>query len=271
MLYLQNTREFGCEYCMKILDLSVTIEHQLPGDPPPQKPEITYHDHREGADQMLPFFPGITKKDLPDEEGWAVEDVRLSTHSGTHMDAPYHYASVMDGDKPAATIDQCPLEWCFQDGVMFDFSDLPDGYVVTSEDFKRKLAEMDYTLKPFDIVLIRSGAAPYAGTDEYLVKGCGVGREGTTWLHEQGIKVVGTDAWSWDPPLPLTAKRYSETQDNSIIWEGHFAGRDFEYYQMEKLTNLEQLPPHGFRVVCFPVKIHKASAGWARVVALLDA
>lgn len=255
---------------MKLLDLSVSIQHQLPGDPPPQKPVFDYHDHQTGADEMLPFFPGITKDDLPDGEGWAVEVIRLSTHSGTHMDAPYHYSSIMDGGVPAATIDECPLEYCYHDGVVFDFSDKPDGYVVTSHDFEEKLAEMNYTLKPFDIVLIRSGADPYAGTDAYLEKGCGVGREGTTWLHNQGVKVVGTDAWSWDPPLPLTALRFQETHDKGIIWEGHFAGRDFEYYQMEKLTNLNKLPPFGFKVICFPVKIHKASAGWTRVVAVLD-
>jgi kynurenine formamidase len=254
---------------MKLLDLSVAIQHQLPGDPPPQRPTITYMDHQVGAEQMLSFFPGITKADLPDGEGWAVEDVRLSTHSGTHMDAPYHYASVMDGDQPAATIDECPLEWCYHDGVVFDFTDKPDGYVVTPEDFQEKLGEMRYELKPFDIVLIRSGAAPYAGTDAYLVKGCGVGREGTTWLHEQGVKVVGTDAWSWDPPLSLTAEKFSQTHDSSIIWEGHFAGREFAYYQMEKLTNLDQLPDHGFQVICFPIKIQGASAGWTRAVAVL--
>ena len=255
---------------MKLLDLSAAIKHQLPGDPEPQQPVFVYTDHKTGADQMLPFFPGSTKDDLPNGEGWAVEDIKLSTHSGTHMDAPYHYASVMDGDKPAATIDECPLEWCYHDGVVFDFTDKPDGYVVTSADFQEKLDEMGYTLKPFDIVLIRSGADPYAGQDEYLVKGCGVGKEGTTWLHNQGIKVVGTDAWSWDPPLPLTAKRFNETHDSSIIWEGHFAGRDFEYYQMEKLTNLDGLPPFGFQVICFPIKIHKASAGWTRAVAVLE-
>ena len=186
---------------MELIDLSVTIKHQLPGDPPPQQPVIEYSSHKNGAQQMLGFFPGITTEDLPDGEGWAVETITLSTHSGTHMDAPYHYASVMDGNKPAATIDQCPLEYCYQDGVVFNFSDKPDGYVVTPEDFQEKLREMDYQLRPLDIVLIISGAAPYAGTNAYLVKGCGVGHDGTKWLHDQGVKVVGTDAWSWDPPL----------------------------------------------------------------------
>ena len=39
---------------------------------------------------------------------------------------------------------------------------------------------------------------------------------------------------------------------------------------MEKLANLDQLPPFGFKVICFPVKVYKASAGWTRAVALLE-
>jgi ABC-type nitrate/sulfonate/bicarbonate transport system permease component len=40
-----------------------------------------------------PFFPGLQKNDLPDGEGWAVEKVQLSTHNGTHLDAPWHFHS----------------------------------------------------------------------------------------------------------------------------------------------------------------------------------
>jgi kynurenine formamidase len=39
---------------------------------------------------------------------------------------------------------------------------------------------------------------------------------------------------------------------------------------MEKLCNLEQLPPDGFTVACFPHKIKRGSAGWTRAVALFD-
>jgi kynurenine formamidase len=43
-----------------------------------------------------------------------------------------------------------------------------------------------------------------------------------------------------------------------------------EWIRLEKLHNLEALPPHGFTIACFPVKIRGASAGWTRAVALLD-
>jgi cyclase len=48
-------------------------------------------------------------------------------------------------------------------------------------------------------------------------------------------------------------------------------GREVEYCHLENLANLDQLPgPVGFKVICFPVKIEGAGAGWARVVALVE-
>ncbi len=83
------------------------------------------------------------------------------------------------------------------------------------------------------------------------------------------MKIVGTDGWSWDAPFSATAKRYAETHDASLIWEGHKAGSEIGYCQLEKLHGLEQLPATGFTVICFPVKITAASAGWTRCVAVL--
>jgi kynurenine formamidase len=131
--------------------------------------------------------------------------------------------------------------------------------------------QIRYVPRPFDIVLMNTSAGTAYGTPAYLGAGCGFGREATLWLLERGIVVVGTDAWSWDAPFPFTRARFAQAGDPSIIWEGHKAGREKAYCQIEKLANLEQLPPTGFTVSCFPVKIKRASAGFARVVALLDA
>jgi kynurenine formamidase len=97
-----------------------------------------------------------------------------------------------------------------------------------------------------------------------------MGREATMYLLERGVRVTGIDAWTWDVPFSFTRKRFAETGDGSIIWEGHKAGREIGYCHMEKLANLELLPPDGFTVACFPTKIRKASAGWTRAVAIFE-
>ena len=120
----------------KFIDLSIAIEPGLPSDPPGMIPEIEYISHQKGAEAMKLFFPGLKPEDLPKGLGWAVENVKLSTHSGTHLDAPWHYHPTMDDGKPSLTIDQVPLEWCFAPGVKLDFSDKPHGYLLQPEDFQ---------------------------------------------------------------------------------------------------------------------------------------
>src|SRR3546814_6144443 len=93
----------------------------------------------------------------------------------------------------------------------------------------------DIQLQPFDIVLVNTSAGAAYGSADFLNKGCGMGEEATLFLTGQGVRVVGTDAWSWDAPFSHTARRYAAEGDPKIIWEGHKAGRIRSYYQMEKL------------------------------------
>jgi kynurenine formamidase len=252
------------------VDISVPLRSGITSDPPGMGPEIEYLNHQDTVAGMLTYFPGARPEDLPDGEGWALEWVRLTTHCGTHMDAPYHYASTMDNGQRAITIDEVPLEWCFQRGVKLDFRALPDGYVVTPDDIDAELKRIGHTLSPLEIVVVNTSAGSRYGQDDYLARGCGMGRDATLHLLRQGVRVTGTDAWSWDAPFTHTARRYAETGDASIIWEGHKAGREIGYCHIEKLHNLEALPATGFRISCFPHKIHAASAGWTRAVAIID-
>jgi kynurenine formamidase len=255
----------------RFIDLSISIEPDLPSDPPMMIPKIDYVDHTQGAEQMKDFFPGVTKEHLPGGLGWSLEFITLTTHSGTHLDAPYHYHPTMDGGEKALTIDEVPLEWCFNDGVVLDFRHKGDGERITVADVKGALDHIGYDIKPLDIVLIQTGADAYWGTEAYLVKGAGMDRESTLFLLEKGVKVVGIDAWSWDRPLPFLAKEFKETGDPKVIWEAHFAGIEVGYCHMEKMANLEAIGrPHGFTLCCFPIKIKGASAGWTRPVAIVN-
>jgi len=255
---------------MKIIDLSISIENDLPSDPPDQIPVIEYLSHKDTAESMASCFGKATVQDLPEGNGWAIEHLKLGTHSGTHMDAPYHFYPLMNKNETAWTIDQVPLEWFFGNGVKVDFRNKPDGYKVMGSDFEEYFEDINYEVQEGDIVLVNTGADAKWGTEVYRYTGCGMGRDATLWLLNRGVRVVGTDAWSWDVPLLYEGIEFDITKDPSVIWEGHRVGREKAYCQIEKLTALEKLPATGFQVICLPVKIKAASAGWSRVVALVN-
>ncbi len=252
----------------KIVDLSIYLENDVISDPPAFAPRIHYINHQESFPRLAQFFPGLQPGDLPEGEAWAVEKVELSTHNGTHLDAPWHFASTMNGGEAAITIDEVPLAWCLQPGVKLDFRHFADGYIVQAADVEAELRRIGHELKPLDIVVINTRAGSRYGEADYVQSGCGMGYEATMYLLERGVRITGTDAWSWDAPFQHTAKRYQDHKDPSIIWEGHKAGRDIGYCHLEKLHNLEALPADGFFISCFPAKVRGASAGWTRAVAL---
>ncbi len=258
----------------QLIDLSIYLDNDPSADPPGHGPEIRYSDHQATAGLITTIFQGLKTDDLPDGEGWAIEHVTLSTHNGTHLDAPYHFHSTMDrklgGSVRSSTIDEVPLDWCLQPAVKLDFRHFADGYVATADDVEQELRRIDHTLSPLEIVVVNTRAGARYGQPDYVWAGCGIGYEATMFLLERGIRVTGTDAWSWDAPFIHTAAKFAETGDASLIWEGHKAGRDIGYCHLEKLTNLEVLPADGFQISCFPHKVRAGSAGWTRAVAILE-
>ena len=253
---------------VRLIDLSVSLENQAVSEPMPA--EIRYIDHAsEGRDQMQLFF-GIKPEDLvySNGQGWAIEEIHAITHTGTHVDAPYHYGATSEG-QPARRIDQVPLEWCFAPGVVIDVRHVAAGEFITVEHLQEALDSIAYRLKPLDIVLLQTGADKRIDTPAYFQQP-GLGREGVLWLVEQGVRVIGIDAYTLDRPFAAMVADYRRTGDGRYIWPAHFAGLTREYCQIEKLANLDQIPrPHGFYVSCLPVKIKDASAGWCRAVALV--
>lgn len=251
---------------MKIFDLSLTFE-------PKEKVQalgvdIKYRSHEEGGKEMLPIF-ACEKEDLPGGGGWTVESLTLSTHDGTHVDAPWHYAPVSEGKK-ARSIDEMPIEWFYSDGVVLDMRHKLQGAAVTTADLKVALKKIKNTLKPGNIVCLQTGADRYWGKREYFNAGCGLVRESTLWLIEQGVRVIGTDAWGLDRPFNAIRADFQKTHDKATIWSAHYAGIEKEYCQIEKLTNLDILPrPSDFKIACFPVKI-RGARGWVRVAAIFE-
>lgn len=253
----------------RIVDLSVVLKSGIASDPPPLCPKITYNDHAAGAAEFAPMV-GIAPEEMLEGAGPAAEEVAMTTHAGTHMDAPWHYHPTMNNGERAITIDEVPLEWCVGPGVKLDFRSFPDGHVITAAEVKAELDRIDHQLQPGDIVLVNTAAGARYGHDDYLEKGIGMGREATLFLTSHGVKVCGTDAWGWDAPLKYQRKAIEETGDKSLCWEGHKAGAETIYCHIEKLHNLEVLPATGYTVHALPVKVEAASAGWCRAVAIFE-
>jgi kynurenine formamidase len=250
----------------RIIDLSAPIVASPPETPEALRTEISFRGHTEGAEAIEAML-GVPPALLRDGEGWAVEEfTRLGTHNTTHVDAPWHYNSTIQGQR-AQTIDELPLEWFFNPGVLLDFHTKDDGAAVTEAEVQTELGRIAHELQPGEIVLVRTGRDEFLEAPDYMIRGPGVTAEATHWLFERGVRVMGIDAWGWDAPLHMQAERAKASGEKGIFWAAHQA--DIPYCQIERLAGLDALPPSGFDVACFPLRIVGGSAGPARVVAIL--
>jgi kynurenine formamidase len=248
---------------MTLVDLSAPIRPGPADHPEPFRTEIQFDDHAHGAATIGTFF-GVGAELLRDAEGWATETfLRFGTHNSTHVDAPWHYNSTIGGRR-AQTVDELPLEWFLAPGIVIDATDRADGEALSVDDVRERLPR---PLAERDIVLVRTGRDELYEQPDYIARGPGVTAEATRWLYERGVRVMGIDAWGWDAPLHLQAERAKQSGRPGVFWAAHQA--DLAYSQIERLVNLGALPPDGFQVACFPLRIEGAGAAPARVVAIV--
>ena len=249
---------------MKFIDLSVYTEENEFAEPFPVS--IVPHKHEDSAKSMAARL-GLTPDCFNDSMSLTHEDFSGQFHCGTHVDAPFHFGPIVEG-KQAKTIDEVPLDWFFQDGVRLDLRFVGHNALITVEDIKQALNEINYTLKPMDIVLIWTDFDKLIYTPEYLKEQPGMSREATEYILDQGVKVIGIDAYGFDRSFGFQAQAYKKGEVTELF-PGHMVGRDKEYVHMEKLGQLDELPSAtGFKVACFPSKVKGGTAGMTRVVAI---
>ena len=270
-----------------IIDLSVPVSPDH-WEPEPVTRRVV--DHRDGADKLgqsylyfhvtslwqrlkakllRPKQYFIDHRDFPDQMGLSQMLYGLTTHTGTHIDAPYHYGWRAGRSDRPATVTDIPLSWCYGAGVLLDYS--RDDAPIDDVTVQSKLADIGHVIAEGDIVLIHTGAARLIGQREYFTQYRAIERSAVRWLVENGVRVIGTDAFSFDRPFCQMINDYKRTGDNDQLWPSHFFGRDRPYLQIERLGQLDELPsPTGFQVCCFPIKLDKADAAWSRVVAIVD-
>jgi kynurenine formamidase len=221
----------------------------FPRVPPPA---ITvYETHEQFAERIGAAAYGVTSLT-------ASNLIVVNDHVGTHCDARRHI--VPDAGGP----ETIPLEWCISDGVLLDFTDREKGYRITAEDIEAALAAIDYSVKERDIVLIHTGAGAYNTEERYRTDHPGMTAEATKWLIERGVRMMGCDAITFDPPVWAMF----ETEH---FWEAHRVMWDEEYWHLENLMNLEQIGrPHGFQLCVLPIKWKGTTAAPVRAVAIIE-
>jgi kynurenine formamidase len=253
---------------MKIIDLSKTIRYDKK-DPWFMRIKIKHKPHRKSL-LIIRYFLGLKKKYFPENwQGWADDKIiGMGVHATTHIDAPWHYHPTVNGEK-AKSIDEVPLEWLYGDGIVIDVTHKPDFEEISISDLEEDLNKNKIKLQAGNIVLIKTGRSKLQGQD-YVNKGTGMSAEATEWLIKQGIKVMGIDQWGWDLPLRYQVQQVKKYKDAEKFWPAHRIGQHYEYLHIEQLTNLEALPPSGFKIAVFPLKIEGASAAPARVVAIFE-
>jgi kynurenine formamidase len=251
---------------VRLVDLSAPIRQSASETPDVLRTDIEFSGHAEGAEQIEALL-GVPARLLRDGEGWAVETfTRFGTHNSTHVDAPRHYNSRIRGE-PAQAIDELPLEWFFGPGVVLDMTAKGEGEKIDVADVESELERIGHELAEGDIVLVRTGRDEFVEEPQYMALGPGVTVAATHWLYDRGVRVMGIDAWGWDGPLHLQAGEALERDEQGIFWAAHQA--DLPYSQIERLVNLGELPPTGFQVACFPLKVVGAGAAPARVVGIV--
>ena len=270
-----------------IVDLSVEVNPDF-WEPEPVRREVL--NHRDGADklgQSYLYFQAkgywrkwwlkllrpkrycLDHQDFPDQMGLSLMTYNLTTHTGTHIDAPYHYGWRATTKTKPKTVTDIPLSWCYGNGVLLDFTDGDTS--IDAAQVEAECRRIGYTIAQGDIVLMNTGAHRKVGTREYFTRYKAIDKSSIAWLIERGVRVIGTDAFSFDRPFCEMIDDYKKTGDKNVLWPAHFYGRDHEYIQIERLGNLDALPRStGFKVCCFPIKLTNADAAWSRVVAILD-
>jgi kynurenine formamidase len=184
--------------------------------------------------------------------------ILMGDHVGTHIDSWFH------ANPSAPSAEAIPIEYCYGDGVVLDLTHKGVGDEITVEDLQQALAKIQYQIKPLDIVLIRTDASKKRFSQEYLKEHPGMTKEGVNWLLDQGVKLIGIDAIGFDPPIDFMFKRMK-------LWEAHRVMREREYYHIENLINLDQIPvPYGFTVSALPIKLRGATASPIRAVAIIE-
>jgi kynurenine formamidase len=229
----------------KIIDLSVTIENNMPAHKNMPRPVFLpwmTHESCLAYNQGVPGDPFTTP----------IEFIGMLNHVGTHVDAFFHLSP------HGAKIDEMSLELFFGKAVCFDLTHIPD--LGDIDVFDMEEAEKKAGVKvDGHIVLLNTGLhARHYPRDSVMFSNPGLTAAATHWLADRNSKLHGVEGPSTDRP-------------NWAEFPSHRVSRDRGITHVEWLCNLEKLVGKGeFMFQAFPLKFKDGSGSPVRALAFLD-
>lgn len=261
-------------------DLSIPISRRAPGV---EFEQWLHHDGINHLSRRIRSLPGDSRRDrvlnywrwltgrrrlrpadVPGGCFLSNEFYRMSVHQGTHVDAPFHYGPECEG-QPARKVMDLPLSWFSGPGMVLDVRNRSG--VVTAEDVKEELARIGADPAPGTVVLFRTDSDLRLGTVEYHTQSTAISPGAVDLLLDFGVKVLGTDCWSFDGPAREMVEKFYRTGDPSALWPAHMHGRRREFIQIEGLAGLRNIPSGPFTFMAFPIALKDAGAAWCRALA----
>jgi isatin hydrolase len=258
----------------RVLDLSLPLAEELPCTWPGHMPfrATVWNWFADRPADPQPVHPGGGSSY---QTRWLVVD----EHTGTHADAPRHFIPPPDSGLPHAGpggqigIDRLPLLAAAGPADVLDVTSLPPAppghspAVGPAELARWEAAHGE--VRPGDVVLLHSGwderyrrGPDGAGYGRDVLAGAQPGWPAPTadameWLHERGVRCVGTDGLSVGP-----AENGAPT---------HLAGLGHGMTFVEALTGLAGLPPRGAWFLFLPIRLVDGTGGPGRALAVLPA
>lgn len=222
---------------MRIVDLSVTLY--------------------KGSISLVPGHPDFELKDFHfhDKDFRSNSFLQMSTHTGTHVDAPYHFI------KEGITIDNLPLETIVGKACLLDLRNVSVAKKGISLDhIKQAVGRREIIGK---IIILHSGWIKEKwGTKDMYEENPFLLQESADWLVDQRIRAVGIDFVIDNPSqshLPL-----KERFPIHRIFLGHGIPL------IENLSNLELIDREDFLFVALPLKLFGCNGAPARAIAIVD-
>lgn len=190
----------------------------------------------------------LTLSHMVPVEGANVERVELTTHTGTHIDAPFHFFPAME------TVDRLPLKHFQGPCIAVDLRHKEAASGIIAEDF----ASLSVADAKGAIVLLKTGwGDKRALTREFLTAWPYLTGDGASYLVSLGIHGVGIEGLSvggYDDPEKETASHRVLLGNHKLI--------------VEDIRVPEALLDGNMRhFAAFPILITGAGGAWARAVA----